>query len=458
MDLKGAGAPLLLAALISVPGVAHAAACPSAGGHDFDGDGKDDIAAGAPQSTVGGDVAAGSVIVMYGQGRQVTVTAPEPQQGAGFGWSMTTAHVNSDRCLDLVVGAPWQDDGGRTDAGAAYVFYGSPDGLGKPMALTGASAQAGAMFGFSLGAHDAHGDDDAGIVVGAPYENWRTFHAAGAVHIVWINASGSVARTTNWTQGDDGDRVPGRAEDGDLFGYAVTLGSVGGDPRRTDLIVTEPREDVDGEGTDVGSMSVVYDIGGTAPSPGFEHWHYLNLPGLSRLGTVSGAQIGYSVAYAESGTTSYVAVGAPGQTIDGKRRAGAVQVLSSTGSGLQVRDTITDRPAGTGDGFGTSVAVSGPQLTRTPGVTLAAGAPYADDDRGRALMIKLGAAKGTWTAGNAPGDRYAWSLALTGQTLLAGTPGARTGINGALTRQPLTGAPPQQIHPTTTAFFGASTS
>ena len=113
---------------------------------DFDGDGFDDLAAGAPGDTVGGDADAGSVVVVYGGPSGVdTSTWQKLQQdllppgdtiaepGDAFGTAVVAARVDGDARDDLVVGAPYEDytvsGVDQTDAGEIDVFWGDALGL-----------------------------------------------------------------------------------------------------------------------------------------------------------------------------------------------------------------------------------------------------------------------------------------------------------------------------------------
>jgi hypothetical protein len=98
-----------------------------------------------------------------------TWTAESDQASANFGWVNTAGDVNGDGYADVIVGAPLYDNG-QTDEGRAYVYLGSTTGLTTTASWTAESDQAGANFGNAVGsAGDVNGDGLADVIVGAPY-------------------------------------------------------------------------------------------------------------------------------------------------------------------------------------------------------------------------------------------------------------------------------------------------
>ena len=87
----------------------------------------------------------------------------------------TAGDVNGDGYADVIVGA-FGYDNGQADEGRAFVYHGSAGGLSGSAAWTAESDQAGAWFGSSVAtAGDVNGDGYADVIVGAPYyDNGQT--------------------------------------------------------------------------------------------------------------------------------------------------------------------------------------------------------------------------------------------------------------------------------------------
>jgi hypothetical protein len=92
------------------------------------------------------------------------------QASALFGYSVDTAgDVNGDGYSDILIGAP-QFDYIYGNAGYVFVFHGSAQGLSGGVHDSIEGEQENAQLGFSVGtAGDVNGDGYGDVIVGAPY-------------------------------------------------------------------------------------------------------------------------------------------------------------------------------------------------------------------------------------------------------------------------------------------------
>lgn len=185
---------------------------------DLNGDGYDDIIVGARRYSVD-DKKVGAVLVFYGSAEGLLQTSPDwmvigDDAGADFGAAVNTAgDVNGDGYDDIIVGAPYYDNGLKI-GGAAFVYLGSAAGLapaGQPdWMMTGGVAEA--SFGISVDtAGDVNNDGFDDIIIGAPRYPGDQDHD-GAVFVFHGSSSG-LRTSANWTA------VPDQL--GALFGYAA---------------------------------------------------------------------------------------------------------------------------------------------------------------------------------------------------------------------------------------------
>lgn len=360
---------------------------------DFNGDGYDDAVIGDPGAIDGDRVAAGAVRVLYGgkdgvgRGGATTLTPDSPgvatpagpgaSSGDGFGWSVATAHIDADPCLDLVVGAPWREVDGKADVGAVYVVYGSRRGLGRgragtvltPDAWDGSTANS--LFGFSLDAAGAGGDDLSGVAIGAPYTDRGRNRNAGAAYAMWFTRNGTPQNRKRFFE-DDPRTVEGAAENG-MYGWSVALVSMHGDPDRRDLAVGAPREPRRSGGRP-GALVLLADVSRPAPSAVMS----LGPPDLG-VASAGSARIGFALAYVEQGGTHYFAVGVPGAEVNGHANAGVVALFESDGRDFSRRDVVTEGAYGSTtsiedhDQYGRSVALG---ADRRGHVRLGVGMPF----------------------------------------------------------------------------------
>ena len=232
--------------------------------------------------------------------------------------------------------------------------------------LTAGAGSEGDEFGSSIAL------DDTVVVAGAP----GSHESPGFAYVVMMPDGGwgeSSNETIGLTSGD------GAAGDG--FGTSVSI---------------------DGSTVVVG-----------APGAGSAYVFTQNGGGWGREAKLTGDGSGFGTSVSVSGST--VVVGAPG--------AGSAYVFTRTGASWSEQAKLTASDGGPDHEFGYSVAIDGD--------TVVVGAPGDDDDRGATYIYVKAAAgwedmtqTGKLTArGIAVGDRLGFSVALDGETVVAGAPG-----------------------------------
>lgn len=344
---------------------------------DFDGDGWDDLAVGAPgEATSGGVQGAGAVNVFFGSASGLTDRDQMITQATNgvigkatdfdaFGASLAAGDFDADGYMDLAVGAPGDDSGTRS-GGAVNVLYGTPTGLAGSVQLwTQASADIasnpewGDRFGAALGVADFNGDGYPDLAIGSPGEGIGPRASAGAVVTIHGSDAGLTAETAGfWHQDVDG--VRGKSEAFDEYGAALAAADFDGDGYG-DLAVGVPGENLV-VAADAGLVSVLF---GTASglSPARDQiWHQDRDYVKGHAGT--GDRFGQDLVAADFDGDGHIdlAVAIPGEKVGSASNAGAVSVFFSSAAGLTDRDVLLTADEGavshaTNQAFGTSLGV-----------------------------------------------------------------------------------------------------
>ena len=317
---------------------------------DFNSDGFDDLAAGAPNGN-------GAVYVWYGGRRGIRGPSQEwsadvdgmngelfGSEADMFGSALAPGDIDGDGHDDLVIGAMRSGSA----EGAMFVMYGSGTGLtieGSQKVTqdtpgikdhsesreVSTGEDVGDRFGASLAVGDFDSDGRDDVAVGAPAESYAENAATdGALHVIYGTRSGLGRRDQLFTQFDKGLELP-RRHVASMFGMAVAAGDLDGDGD-DDLAIGGPRgssEDHNFRGT--GFVVVVRGSGKglTRVGDGFLSQDTPGVAGHGEADVYSGDYFGESLAVRNlgRGRAADLIVGTPGEDLGSAKEAGAVHVF-----------------------------------------------------------------------------------------------------------------------------------
>ncbi|KAB1143339.1 hypothetical protein F7R91_25805 [Streptomyces luteolifulvus] len=448
--------------------------------YDFNGDGRADVAIGAPAATVAGKSQAGAVSVVYGSASglrssthtlitQNTAGIPgSAETGDAFGTSVASADLNTDGYADLLIGAPGED-GNDTNDGTVVIVWGSKSGLSGARTLPNWFYRDQDRFGQSLAAGDLDDDGDTDVAVGTTGPNNLTFVQGpitksgalnsgsgasfewGASHS-WSDAYGITHLSAGDVTGQGFDslvvhgRVAGTDDtitalaDGRISnytdwlqrlpdGHVSAIGDIDGDGH-ADIAVGNPREtSADPSGAKGGKVTVVY--GGpdgvditrarlvlTQDTAG--------VPGAAETGDGFGG--GLSLGDINGDGHADLAIGSSGETSGSATAAGAVTVLYGSASGLNTQGARTYTQNTTGvpgtaeknDHFGARVVLADQSGDHRADLTVGGPGENAGDG---AVWSLRGTATGVTTTGSTTFGPPTTGVATTGSPKYGATLG-----------------------------------
>ncbi|WP_328537627.1 FG-GAP and VCBS repeat-containing protein [Streptomyces sp. NBC_00344] len=411
--LATAAAAALTGGLLIVT-ASTASAAPSGAQGDFNGDGYRDIAVVAPLATVNGKAGAGSVSILYGSksGAGASKIQTVSQNSAGvpgdaekndyFGGMSIAGDFDGDGYADLAVGSSGEDVGSDIDGGSVTILWGASGGLSGGNTVKDPSASSHDHFGNLLASGDYNGDGRADLAI-ASDQNVVDVYRGGFTRAGGTGGHYSVTAPVQKVSGSDffnltaGDvnhdgrtdllvdgfetdsadgwnsnyYLPGSASgvtaDGAQklpAGVISDIGDVNGDGYGDIVIGAQWDAEVPGSHKG-GVVTVVY---GTANGPdGGQDSINQDSPGVPGAGETDDV-FGYELSLGDINGDGLddLAVGAPGEDLNGVDGAGMVTVLygstdgfATTGAQALAQDTPgVPGDNEKGDGFGGDVFLS----------------------------------------------------------------------------------------------------
>lgn len=313
---------------------------------DLDGDGAADLVAvdrghapDDPEDSEPQREGAVEVALATGQVQRVTMSqlGLEWSDSSHFGAGRLVADLNLDGYADVVVGDPTPEPEGDS-RGALYVLWGGPDGLSPARFATLALGPAESFTGWSLA---LVAEPERVLAAGTRHTD------GGGVALFPLAADGSLGPVTLVDLGTAG--VPGDPAGYSEFGSVLAAGG-------SVLAIGDPEATVAGR-RGAGAVTLLRPgVDGFAPRT-------LSQAGAAVPGAAEvGDRFGASVSLADD----VLAVGVPGEDVDGHPDAGRVYAFDLSGDRpallAELSQDSTDVPGqvGQGHGFGESVTVARP--------------------------------------------------------------------------------------------------